>query len=100
MSPVWAVALKGGIMAGKTATRTFGKQMLKCPKCGNNEPKELVDGPRRFNALKLLNPLNWILFWRCWEQGFEAYCHQCGNLISPDGTGFIASFLRGFNSGR
>ena len=75
-------------MAKKTAQRTFNKVADKCPKCGSNAPKEIVDTTtRKFSliwfvlcALTIVGLLFFPLYYRKTE-GYKAYCSECGDYF-------------------
>jgi hypothetical protein len=64
------------------AVYTANKIIKKCATCGDNSPKELVQGPRKFRKIGLINPVNYFLIWRLWSATTEMYCSKCGNTTN------------------
>jgi hypothetical protein len=67
----------------KAAARQFNKVMVDCPHCGSRKPKELVEGPFRFNTglyfcISLFTcGLGLVLFPFLFQRNLEAYCSRC-----------------------
>lgn len=73
----------------KAAARSFSKVVAKCPKCGENGPKEIVEGRKKIDfrsfvlwvgltaGLALFFPKLW------WKSHAEVYCDNCSNTFNP-----------------
>jgi uncharacterized Zn finger protein len=72
----------------KSAGRTFSKQLINCPNCGNNEPKEFVEVVKKEG-----------LIFKTSKSEFVVHCHQCNSVV-PQKPTLTDSFLSGFRSGK
>ena len=73
----------------KSARRGFNKVIKTCPQCRARGPKELVEGPKRFNIVpyllfSLCTCFVGLLFFPLFNKShLEAYCDECGTSFEP-----------------
>jgi len=72
-----------------SARRGFSKVVKTCPYCRARGPKELVEGPKRFQTVPYLIfslitcGLGFLLFPLFNKSYLEAYCDECRSTFAP-----------------